>query len=311
MRVTSISGNFLEEWGVREITDHTISANIHTTVDAPSKVKLWPLIPYPDLDGEMAPPSFLVATLYLDGHKEPEARMIVHLDPNHDEYLKSSGEFTFPTFVAKGQNELNRPHTCNLEKVNETVFESTASHRYLNRKGEDGKIKVVLERAWNVGTYAPRPLVRKTTRCSIDPEGAWATFYFFYLSQGTSQPTPTKIIYHGEGRFENAGKLQMSNFPVLPQQPNPYSGKKGQNRPKGKTMLVVGVSEAKRRGSEEMRELAEGEAEEDQGCQRKKRSVRQPAHDETTRLEMWLDDMIAAKRERLPLLDLAQHSVIR
>lgn len=142
VQVTDNHGVPLQEWGVQHLRSsprHTkVSAYIQSTTDTAFRIILDVNIPYTEHDAEEAivtsmsdsgsssnrsrsvtpppPPFDLLATLYLDGRKKPERKVIVYLDPRYEDFKPGPGHRT---------------------------SRQTMRHRWV--RGNDGKIQ---EHAW-------------------------------------------------------------------------------------------------------------------------------------------------------------------
>lgn len=77
--------------------------------------------------GDTAPPFSFLATLYLDGRKKPERRIIVYLDPNDADFTHPSGEVKFRCRCVQAQDGSLKEQAWVFKDVGiETVFKKIA-----------------------------------------------------------------------------------------------------------------------------------------------------------------------------------------
>ncbi|KAL8738283.1 MAG: hypothetical protein Q9181_000918 [Wetmoreana brouardii] len=76
---------------------------------------------------EVATPFSFLATLYIDGRKEPERRLIVYLDPGNEDFNQPHGEVQFKSRLVQGRNgRLEEKSWVFKELGIETVFNRIA-----------------------------------------------------------------------------------------------------------------------------------------------------------------------------------------
>ncbi|KAL8843318.1 MAG: hypothetical protein Q9170_000176 [Blastenia crenularia] len=76
-----------------------------------------------------APPFSFLASLYLDGRKKPERRIVVYLDPNDDDFNRPSGQVKFKCRCVQGRDGFLKEQAWIFRDVGiETIFEKIALH---------------------------------------------------------------------------------------------------------------------------------------------------------------------------------------
>jgi hypothetical protein len=139
------------------------------------------------------PPFDLLASLYLDGRRKPERRVIVYLDPRHQDFPRPDGKVRFKSRWVQGEHGAVEEHAWVFKDVGiETVFDkmliaeshnsdenvdgldeeamitamnatelSAASNMRSEEKNGIGQIVIVLERInvgvkWSERNYRPK-----------------------------------------------------------------------------------------------------------------------------------------------------------
>ena len=104
----------------------------------------------PGDDHFIAPPFDLLASLYLDGRHKPERRVIVYLDPAHDDFPWPDGKVRFKARWVRGEDGSVEEHAWVFKDVGiETVFDKlmiAESHNHApsaNQVDEDAMIAAI------------------------------------------------------------------------------------------------------------------------------------------------------------------------
>ncbi|KAL8853498.1 MAG: hypothetical protein Q9221_001657 [Calogaya cf. arnoldii] len=167
VHVTDVDGNNLEEWGVQSLRGNKVSAYIRSTTDMPFRITVQPKMPYfdddlasadtqgragsddvsikmeessDDLVGQPSssqrpsgasnntwPPFTFLATLYLDGRRKPERRIVVYLDPNDEDFNPPNGLVKFKSRTVQGLDGVIEEHAWVFRDIGiETLFDKIA-----------------------------------------------------------------------------------------------------------------------------------------------------------------------------------------
>lgn len=115
------------------------------------------------------PPFDLLASLYLDGRQRPERRVIVYLDPRHQDFPRPDGKVRFRARWVQGENGALEEHAWVFKDVGiETVFdkmliaESYNQGDRVNQLDEDAMIA-----AMNATELVSGGNIRNDEKCSI------------------------------------------------------------------------------------------------------------------------------------------------